>query len=57
MNIYPDLLKTLIEYFRKLPGIGEKTAERYALALIDLEEDDLENFAKSISLGNTTIYS
>ena len=49
MNIYPDLLKTLIEYFRKLPGIGEKTAERYALALIDLEEDDLENFAKSIS--------
>ena len=49
MNIYPDLLKTLIEYFRKLPGIGEKTAERYALALIDLEEDDLETFAKSIS--------
>lgn len=49
MNIYPELLKTLIEYFRKLPGIGEKTAERYALALIDLDEDDLESFASSIN--------
>ncbi len=48
MNIYPELLETLIEYFKKLPGIGEKTAERYALSLINFEGDDLKDFASAI---------
>ena len=48
MNIYPELLTTLIEYFKKLPGIGERTAERYALALINLPEDELIDFSSSI---------
>ncbi len=42
---YPTSLSDLINYFRKLPGIGEKSAERMALALIDLPEDDVEGFA------------
>lgn len=45
MNIYPELLESLIEYFKKLPGIGEKTAERYALALIKLSKEELNDFA------------
>lgn len=49
MNIYPELLETIIEYFRKLPGIGERTAERYALALIKMEKEDLEDFATAIN--------
>ena len=48
MNIYPELLETLIEYFKKLPGIGERTAERYALALIKLETEELEDFSTAI---------
>ena len=49
MNIYPDTLKLLIEYFKKLPGVGEKTAERYALSLINLDEEDLKSFADTLS--------
>lgn len=49
MNIYPELLENLIENFKKLPGIGEKTAERYALALIELSKEELNDFSTSIS--------
>lgn len=55
MNIYPELLETLIEYFKKLPGIGERTAERYALALIKLEKEDLEGFSKAMSEIDKTL--
>ncbi len=49
MNIYPELLETLIEYFKKLPGIGERTAERYALALIKMDKEDLMDFSTAIN--------
>lgn len=55
MNIYPELLETLIEYFKKLPGIGERTAERYALALINMDKEDLSDFAKAISEIDKTL--
>lgn len=55
MNIYPELLETLIEYFKKLPGIGERTAERYALSLIKMEKEDLEDFSKSIANIDKTL--
>ena len=45
----------LIEYFKKLPGIGEKTAERYALALINLSDEDLEDFSETIKNVKTTL--
>jgi recombination protein RecR len=38
--MYPNILKKIIEDFQKLPGIGEKTAERLALHLITQSEDD-----------------
>ncbi|MDX9690981.1 MAG: recombination mediator RecR [Acholeplasmataceae bacterium] len=38
--MYPTILKKIIEDFQKLPGIGEKTAERLALHLITQSEDD-----------------
>ena len=46
--IYPDSLQKLITYLKKLPGIGEKSAERMALAILDLSSEDINNFAKSI---------
>lgn len=55
MNIYPELLETLIEYFKKLPGIGERTAERYALALIKLDKEDLSDFSDAISKIDKTL--
>lgn len=46
---YPNTLESLIECYKKLPGIGEKTAERYALASLDLDEDIIKLMIKSIS--------
>lgn len=45
---YPNSLSDLINYFRKLPGIGEKSAERMALSLLELSGDDVESFAESM---------
>ena len=45
---YPTALSDLINYFRKLPGIGEKSAERLALSLLELTGEDVENFAASM---------
>lgn len=46
--IYPKVLMDLIEYFKKLPGIGEKSAERMALALLDINTDDVGAFADAM---------
>lgn len=48
MAEYIAPIKRLIEEFRKLPGVGEKTAVRYAFATLALEESELEQFADAI---------
>ncbi len=45
---YPKTLNELIECFKKLPGIGEKTAERYALSALELDEDIIKLFSESL---------
>ena len=45
---YPKTLNELIECFKKLPGIGEKTAERYALSALELDEDIINLFSESL---------
>jgi len=45
---YPDSLAALIECYKRLPGIGEKTAERLAFASMDLDKDIIETFSKSL---------
>lgn len=45
---YPDSLKKLIDSLKKLPTIGEKSAERLAFAIMDMDTDDVEVFSKSI---------
>ncbi len=46
--MYPQSLQVLIERFRELPGVGEKTAERYALSVIDMDMETAEQFASAI---------
>ena len=48
MAEYIAPIKRLIEQFRKLPGVGEKTAVRYAFATRALSEDQTESFADAI---------
>jgi len=44
--MYPSILKKIIEDFQKLPGIGEKTAERLALHLItQTNQEDIIEFS------------
>lgn len=46
--MYPDSIKNLIEAFKYLPGIGQKTAERLAFAALDFDEDQVELFSNSL---------
>lgn len=46
--LYPKSLEDAINSFKKLPGVGEKSAERYALSLLDLDEKEIDNFSKSV---------
>ena len=53
--IYPASLEKLINYYKKLPGIGEKNAERMALATLNFKEEDVENFADALKNVKTKI--
>lgn len=55
--IYPKVLENLIEYFKKLPGIGEKTAERLALSVIEFTEEDVESFAAAMVDAKTKLHT
>ena len=46
--MYPDILTKTIESFKKFNGIGEKTAERLSLSILDMSEEDVENISKSV---------
>ena len=46
--MYPDSIKNLVESFKYLPGIGEKTAERLAFSILDLEDEQISMFSESI---------
>lgn len=46
--MYPKSLERLIECFRRLPGVGEKTAERYALLIVDENMNDVHEFAQAL---------
>ena len=45
---YPKTIKDLIECFKKLPGVGEKTAERLALSVLDMEDDTIKLFSTTL---------
>lgn len=45
---YPEPISKLIDSFTKLPGIGPKTAVRLAFFVLNMKEDDVLDFAKSL---------
>lgn len=48
MSEYILPLERLVEQFGKLPGVGRKTATRYALAVLDLDCEKAEELADAI---------
>lgn len=48
MNALPHSLKQIALFLERLPGIGQKTANRLAFYLLRLPEQDLKEFAKNV---------
>ncbi len=43
-----EILEVLINSFSKLPGVGKKTAEKYAYSVIGMESEDVRDFSESL---------
>ncbi|MBP3619435.1 MAG: recombination protein RecR [Clostridia bacterium] len=48
MAEFEEPIERLIEYFRALPGVGRKTAQRYAFYVIENNSEKAKNFARAI---------
>jgi recombination protein RecR len=48
MAEYIAPIQRLIEQFRKIPGVGARTAARYAFATLNLSSDEVAKFADAI---------
>lgn len=48
MDAFIEPIGRLINEFTKLPGVGKKTAQRYAYRIIDMSNEDAKLFAESI---------
>jgi len=55
MYKYPRTIDNLIQCYKKLPTIGEKTAIRLALATLELDQDVIDIFANSLIDSKTKV--
>lgn len=55
MDFYPVAIEKLIEEFAKLPSVGQKTAQRLTLHILNLPEDEVREFADALVKARGTI--
>ena len=55
MNYGLPLLQALVDHFKKLPGVGEKTARRLAFAILDMDAGEVRGFAETLLQVKKTI--
>ena len=55
MKVYIEPIGRLINEFSKLPGVGAKTAQRFAYKIINMPYDDAKNFADAIINVKTNV--
>lgn len=48
MDVFIEPIGRLINEFSRLPGVGKKTAQRYAYKIIDMSEDEARSFAEAV---------
>ena len=48
MDIFIEPIGKLINEFSKLPGVGKKTAQRYAYKIVNMSESEAKEFADAI---------
>lgn len=46
--MYPKSLETLIESFKMLPGVGTKSAQRYAMLMLEKSDEEIQMFAQAL---------
>ena len=55
MAEYPEQIERLSDMFRRLGGIGKKTAMRHAFSVLDMNEEEVRDFAASLIAAKTEI--
>lgn len=55
-KLYPKELQELIEELKRLPGVGEKTAERYALSLLEEDNEAIQTFVHALVASKQKIH-
>jgi recombination protein RecR len=55
LEFYPVAIEKLMEEFAKLPGIGNKTAQRLTLYVLNLPKDEVDEFASALVRARGTI--
>lgn len=55
MADYIEPLEVLIEQFRKLPGVGKKSATRMAFGIVDMTKEESEQFINSLAEAKSRI--
>lgn len=53
--MYPEAVRQLIETLKRLPGVGPKTAERYALHLCHYKIDDADHLLSHLHRARSSI--
>ena len=53
--MYPESIEKLIECFKILPSDGNKTAERYALAMLEAPKEKIEQLIETLQLVSNEI--
>lgn len=56
MDLYSGYINQLIEQFAKLPGVGNKSAQRLALHIINMPQDHVERFAQIMTEAKKNIH-
>lgn len=46
--MYPKTFENLVECLRKLPGVGLKSAERYAFDMLQYDDEDIDMFIQTL---------
>lgn len=49
MDVFIEPIGRLINEFSKLPGVGRKTAQRYAYKIVDMSDAEAREFAEAIA--------
>ena len=56
MEYYSNSIAKLIEEFEKLPGIGHKSAQRLAFHILNLSQEETDEFTNAINTAKNTIH-